>query len=291
MTDHPLVSVIIPTYNRASLIEKSVKSVYSQTYSNIELIVVDDGSEDDTERILSSYIDKNGLVFHKHKENRGAPAARNTGGNLAHGEFLAFLDSDDKWDPRKLEKQVQIFNTSSPDVALVYTGIKKINEKGDFLGNKIPVMKGYIFNDLLIDNCIGSTSVAMIRRDAFLSVGGFDEKFPARQDLDLWLRIARDYAVDYIAEPLVEYLVHSDRISVNLDSRLEGCKMLLEKYKEDIYADKEALFWQFYTLGRTYYLNRNWKEAIDFLRKAIRVKIRLRIIYYLMKAYMQLALR
>ena len=119
MINHPTISVIIPTYNRAHLIGKAVKSVLSQTYQDFEIIVVDDGSTDNTEEIVKSFTDYK-IYYICHKHNRGASAARNTGIKASRGEYIAFLDSHDEWLPEKLDKQIKTFNSESSEVGVVY---------------------------------------------------------------------------------------------------------------------------------------------------------------------------
>lgn len=230
---NPLVSVVIPAYNRAALIGESLDSVYAQTYEPVEVIVVDDGSSDDLASALSPYLDR-GLRLIRHEVNKGAPAARNTGIAQAKGEFIAFLDSDDLWEPSKTARQVNALLASGAETALVYSGIKKVDQDGRFLGYKNPVKKGSIYLDLLANNWIGSTSTALVRASALARVGGFDTTLRSRQDLDLWLRIAKEYLIEFVDDPLVVYRVHTDRISSNVDSRIQGYEAILVKYREDI---------------------------------------------------------
>jgi glycosyltransferase involved in cell wall biosynthesis len=121
----PTVSVIIPTYNRAHLIGRAIQSVLKQTYQDFEVIVVDDGSIDNTEEVVKK-IQENRVYYYKHDKNKGGSAARNTGISLAKGEYIAFQDSDDEWLPEKLEKQIGVFNNQTKNVGVVYTGFYRI---------------------------------------------------------------------------------------------------------------------------------------------------------------------
>lgn len=267
----PLVSVIIPTYNRAPLIESSIRSVFAQDYPNIEVIVVDDGSIDDTELVVSRLADKR-LRYFKQTENHGAPAARNVGVREAHGDFLAFLDSDDAWEPNKLSRQMETMVRTGAETALVYTGMRKVDESGATIGFKKPKKRGWIYNDLLRDNVVGSTSTALVRTSAFRAVGGFDETLRSRQDLDLWIRIAAKYRVDFVAAPLVIYSVHRDRISTNVDAKIQGCEAVFTKYFEDIRKKPDILASHYYLLGWLHEKKGELPIAIRYFGMALRAR-------------------
>lgn len=206
----PRVSVIIPTYNRARIIKEAVESVLAQDYKNFELIVVDDGSQDNTSEILASYGNDIRMLV---QENRGVSAARNRGIAEASGRFVAFLDSDDLWLPQKLSTQVEFFN-QSPDALICQTeevwirdGIR-VNPKKR---HKKP--SGMIFEPSL-ELCLVSPSAVMIRRDLLDGAGGFDESLPACEDYDLWLRISCRFPVYLIETPLIiKRGGHDDQLS------------------------------------------------------------------------------
>ena len=154
----PVVSVIIPTYNRAHLIGRAIRSVLDQTYQDWELIVVDDASTDDIPGIVKGFTDGR-VKYIRHDENKGAAAARNTGIQAARGAYIAFLDSDDEWLPEKLERQVQAFESSDAQVGVIYTGTIAVSQSGEALSDyKAPRFRGYIFRDLLISNRIQECS-------------------------------------------------------------------------------------------------------------------------------------
>jgi len=127
---NPTVSVIISTYNRAHLIGRAIQSVLNQTYQDFEVIVVDDGSTDNTEEIVKSFNDPR-IRYIRHEKNKGAAAARNTGIKAARGKYIAFQDSDDEWLPEKLEKQMKVFENAPPEAGVVYTDMQRINEDGE----------------------------------------------------------------------------------------------------------------------------------------------------------------
>ena len=206
----PRVSVIIPTYDRGWTLGGAVDSVLGQTYRDFELIVVDDGSMDDTPDILAGYGERIRVV---RQENRGVSAARNAGIGVATGELLAFLDSDDRWLPEKLAEQVGFFD-ERPEALICQTeetwirnGVR-VNPKKH---HKKP--SGEIF-EASLSLCLVSPSAVMIHRRLFDEVGLFDEALPACEDYDLWLRVSRSYPVYLIDVPLiVKYGGHEDQLS------------------------------------------------------------------------------
>ncbi|MCX8044953.1 MAG: glycosyltransferase [Desulfobacterota bacterium] len=207
----PLVSVIIPTHNRAHCIRRAVASVMQQTYRHYELIVVDDCSTDATQETLQEYAGSCRVL--KMPVRSGPAAARNKGIAAAQGALIAFLDSDDAWLPEKLAAQVQFF-MSHPDCAVCQTDEIWIRN-----GVRVNPMKkhskhsGWIFEQCL-PLCIVSPSAVMLHRRVFDTVGVFDESMPACEDYDLWLRISVRYAMYLIRKPLViKYGGHSDQQS------------------------------------------------------------------------------
>ncbi len=205
-----MVSVIIPTYNRAWILKEAIDSVLSQDYENFELIVVDDGSEDKTKELLDGY--KNRLRMIKQK-NSGVSAARNKGLRAAYGEFIAFLDSDDIWLSGKLSAQVDFF-LSHPHAFICQTEEiwirkgKRVNPK-----NKHKKPSGDIFEPSLA-LCLVSPSAVMMRRRLFDEVGFFDETLYACEDYDLWLRTGCRYPVYLIETPLIiKRGGHDDQLS------------------------------------------------------------------------------
>ncbi|MBI4487537.1 MAG: glycosyltransferase [Deltaproteobacteria bacterium] len=195
----PVVSVIIPTYNRWPMLSDAIESVRSQSYKEFELIVVDDGSQDGTVEKLRRYGSRLCLLS---QPRRGVAAARNLGVRSSSGRYLAFLDSDDLWQPGKLETQVA-FMDAAPEVQISQTEEIWIR-KGVRVNPKKRHCKpsGDIFRASL-DLCLVSPSAVMMTRELFERVGGFDEAFTVCEDYDLWLRVAVDHRVPLIPEPLV----------------------------------------------------------------------------------------
>jgi len=193
----PLISVIIPTYNRAYILSKAIESVLNQTFKDLELIVVDDGSTDETPYLVSKY-----PIIYVRKPHRGVSHTRNVGVLKAKGDFIAFLDSDDAFVEDKLEKQIKFFE-KYPDYKIVqtdeiwYKGDKKINPK------KIHQKAEGWFFDRAIKLCVVSISTVLIKREVFSEIGLFDEDFPVCEDYEFWLRVALKMPVGLIKEYLV----------------------------------------------------------------------------------------
>lgn len=231
----PLVSVIIPTYNRGWILKEAVDSVLAQDFDSFELIVVDDGSSDDTPQILAAYGDRLRVI---RQPNRGVSAARNRGIAAAGGEFIALLDSDDLWLPPKLARQMQFFQ-KTPAAAICQTQEIWIRK-----GTRVnPKKRHRKFSGLIFERslqlCLVSPSAVMIRKSLLEEVGGFDEDLPACEDYDLWLRISCRHPVHLIDEPLIiKRGGHPDQLSAmpGLDQyRIRSLKKLLaENFLSDI---------------------------------------------------------
>ncbi|MFQ5646063.1 MAG: glycosyltransferase family 2 protein [bacterium] len=208
MTFSTDVSVIIPTFNRAESVVRAVESVLNQDYPGFELVVVDDGSTDQTGQNLSGY-----KLRYLVQENRGVSAARNLGIKNSKGRYIAFLDSDDCWLSDKLSRQVDIME-KRPDIAVCHT--EEIwYRRGVRVNPRLKHKKqdGWIFKESL-PLCLISPSAAMLRRETLNKVGLFDERLPACEDYDLWLRITKDYPVFLIRDPLVvKQGGHADQLS------------------------------------------------------------------------------
>ena len=206
----PLVSVIIPTYNRASTLRRTVDSALAQTYQPLEVIVVDDGSTDATVEVLRSYGDRIHAIS---QPNGGPSAARNTGAKAANGEWLAFLDSDDVWKPEKIERQIRMVGDQAPGIDCCMANAAIINEDGspgpttfDVSGVGTRQSDGYWLNPaaLFASRFILFNQVALIRREAFVRVGGFNPELRLLEDHDLAFRLALGGPWAFVADPLVE---------------------------------------------------------------------------------------
>ena len=207
-----LVSVIIPTYNRAHLLNRAIKSVLDQSYRDLELIIVDDGSTDSTKSLVDEFARKDNRVKYFYIDNSGVSKARNYGIKNSKGELIAFLDSDDEWLSEKLKKQVDLYIKEAyrlchSDEIWIRNGIRvnqmKKHEKsgGDIFFKCLPL-------------CCVSPSAAVVTRKLIDEVGMFDEDFKVCEDYDLWLRVTSLYPVSFIDEPLIiKYGGHKDQLS------------------------------------------------------------------------------
>lgn len=207
----PAVSVILTTYNRGAIVPDAIQSILDQDYRDFELLVVDDGSHDDTPERIHPY--RNHLLFIQHGHNRGISAARNTGIIHSSGEFICFLDSDDLWKKQKLSSQMTYLRMH-PDYQICYTGEVWLRN-GTWLNQKLKHEKfsGDIFEKLL-PLCLISPSSVMVARKVLDQTGYFDESFPACEDYDLWLRIGWRFPIGYLEERLIiKRGGHEDQLS------------------------------------------------------------------------------
>lgn len=208
--DRPLVSVIIPTYNRAALLRDAVRSVLAQTFSDFELIVIDDGSTDGTDRMMGGFDDSR--LHYLKQENQGRSAARNRALSLARGRYIAFLDSDDLYLKDKLEKQVA-FMDDHPDIDMIYTSAICVDDTGRPLDKQIYTaeVEGNIYPQIAFFQPVTITlPTVMLRREVLDAVGHFDERMERFEDTDLWRRIAKRFKVGILREPTCILKTHDD---------------------------------------------------------------------------------
>lgn len=223
------ISVVIPTFNYGRFLRDAIKSVLAQTLSADEVIVVDDGSTDDTEAVVREV----GLrVKYLHQENRGVCAARNRGVAESNGELVAFLDADDAWEPTKLALQSSRFD-EDPEIGLVHCGMREFNsETGETLAMLVDGAEGDVADRLLLWETpavnVSGSSIAVSRR-AFEEVGGFDTQMKVGEDWDFCYRVARRYKVGFVPEPLVNYRSHGDAAHRNVEEMERGMARFYEK--------------------------------------------------------------
>jgi len=236
----PEVSIVIPTYNRANFLEKAVQSVLNQTFKDFELIIVDDGSVDNTKEVIKQYVEKDPRVKYFYQKNSGGTSVpRNVGIENSKGSYLAFLDSDDQWLPEKLEKQVLFFkNTKDKQLGFLDCGALVINASDESIiaKYKLPYSyRGNIFEKILKNNFILTPSGIFIKRIVLETIGKFDEDFKMLTDWDLYLRISKNYNFDFINESLFKYYVHKENITKTLDRKeiIKDVINLFEKHKND----------------------------------------------------------
>ncbi len=221
------VSVIIPTYQRAHLVSQTIESVLAQTYTDYEIIVVNDGSPDNTKEVLASFGDQITVI---HQENQGLSAARNAAIMAARGRYIAFVDDDDLWLPNKLEKQIACLE-SNPNIGLVYSDVFSFNEEGVFgepwlkASPPPPVLHSWI---LFVRNFIPVLTV-VVRRECLDEVGLFDQAMVPCDDYDMWLRIIEKFPFHFLNEPLALYRQSANSMSKNEEQMLLGVMRVKEK--------------------------------------------------------------
>ena len=234
LMNKPLVSVIIPTYNRADMIKRAINSVYNQTYDNFEIIVVDDASNDNTIEVIGNYKDER-IKYLKLEDNQGQCFARNRGIEISKGEYIGFLDSDDEWLPLKLEKQLECFNKGDASLAAVYGFSYVIDETNNHkYVHDDGFIRGNLYKDFMAGFCPSTPSLFLVRKDVMMEVGMFDENLITFVDLDLWLRISKQYSFDYVETPIINKYEHTGEQYVSdFNKRSKGLDLLLDKWGEE----------------------------------------------------------
>lgn len=287
----PLVSVVIPAHNAGVFINKTLNAVISQTYRNLEVLVVDDGSTDDTSRIVESFVKRDHRIILVQQQQSGVAAARNVGIKRSTGEFIAPLDADDVWHPRNIEKQVLCLLDGGPLVGLIYGWSVVIDEDGIFTGDFIAWnVEGNVFQTLLARNFLGNASASLIRRTCFDRVGLYDLKFfrgnaQGCEDWDMYLRIAQQYEFRVVPEFLTGYRRVKNSMSNNYE-RMEKSHSIL---MNDIDSVCERIPDIFFRLSKiNYYIkfsyencnSKNYKQARFWLRKSLEVDFILTVISF-----------
>lgn len=204
----PRVTVIIPTFNRASVLYFALNSVLNQTFQDFEIYVIDDASTDATTELVKSFNDPR-IKYIRFETNRKSAAARNAGMEAARGDYIAFLDSDDEWRPHKLEKQVALMDSLDDEWGCSYTGAY-VNKVGGLTRNRVynPTKSGYLVRDLLMNKMVIWTPTFMFRRSCLEHIGLMDEALVRSQDVDFYVRLLEKYKIKALPDPLVNiYLV------------------------------------------------------------------------------------
>ena len=266
----PMVSVILPTYNRAYILEKALQSVFEQTYKDYEAIVIDDGSTDATTEVVAKFGTK---VRYFAQSNRGVGAARNRGLREARGKYVAFVDSDDQWLPEKLEKQIPVLE-EKPNLGFVYAVAEVVDENGKSLGNKPAEAHPDTLTELLRMNFIPVLTV-VARREYIQAVGGFDEGLSGYDDYHLWIRLAARYDFCGLGEKVATYRMSKNCLSANLIHMYEEQVRMFEKVLSDSALKpyrsllKTRLAVGHYLLAKELYGKRLYRKATRHFMKAI----------------------
>lgn len=229
------ISVVVTTYERPQRCKQAVRSVQAQTFEPAEIIVVEDASESDLEAWLDREI--SGSTYIRHDENRGLAAARNTGFDHATGEYVAYLDDDDEWKPKRLERQVAVLEELSSaertNLGVVYCGVERRTPNGETLSIALPENEGNLAVSIQEVGASTYPSTFLFRTEALEEVGGFDESLPSSIDHDIWMQLAvADYEVRRVEDPLViTYVSDRSQMTSDTESRIEGVRQYVEKWE------------------------------------------------------------
>lgn len=225
----PFFTVVIPTHKRPETLTQALASVTAQSHQGSQIIVVDDADDAETRAVVLDFPNVEYVVNH---QARGGSAARNLGVANARGRWIAFLDDDDIWLPQKLEAVHGLITSSTADPGLIYSGAEHFDdETGMTTRVTQPRLRGRVLDDVLYRNSIGGMSVVVVRRDLLDQVGGLDPRFPAMQDMELFVRVAQLASFDFLAEPLVRVRVSARaRISADHSKKLVAARLFAEKY-------------------------------------------------------------
>ncbi|MEX2514714.1 MAG: glycosyltransferase family 2 protein [Candidatus Paceibacterota bacterium] len=273
------VSVIIPAYNSARFIEATINSVLSQSYDNIEIIVVDDGSTDRTRYVVEGIQKKDKRVKYFFQQNSGGPASpKNTGFKQSTGEYIAYLDHDDEWLPNKLEKQLALFNDTQSNLGLIscsayiyegkkMTRIHRLSKKDNSLQGLLVDSLSYFF----------SNSSMLIPRHVVEDVGDRDENLSVLEDLDIVLRILEEgYKIDFISEPLIKYNLGDSNLSKDFNRVAQDYKIFMGKYRNLFKKYPKAYSVRLESLATAQVLSGNLKKAKKNLIKSIKNNARIK---------------
>jgi len=273
----PEVSVVVTCYNYGKYVAGCLNSILEQSFEDFEIILVDDGSTDNSEEQIRPYLHDSRINYIKQK-NGGQANAKNTGIRESSGRFIAFLDADDEWVPTKLEKQLPLFNNN---IGVVYSTHCFMDEVGNIVqrGRRRKMMEpksGKVTEDLYMDNFIPFSS-SIVRSECFDQFGGFDETLAMGIDWDLWLRLSTRYHFDYINEPLLIYRVgHSGQMSKNETTRHKCSDRILIKFRK-CYPDeissmleRRAMAYTFSNRG-TYYRHIDLTLSTNYYLRALKM--------------------
>jgi len=230
----PLFSVVIPAYNRAGIIARTIDSVLAQTFTDFEIIVVDDGSTDDLKKICGEY--HSSKIHYVYQDNAGSNPARNNGVKNARGHYVSFLDSDDTWEAEYLEEVLKKFNSDN-EIGLVWVrNIKKYLPKGNTVIKKYKKLEGFVYREVLKQGYLINSSCVTAKRSLLEAIGGWDNNLRACQDDDICFRLAKITKVGYVDKVLSTFYIDErlDRISGSSSRRAWNSFLLWEKFADDL---------------------------------------------------------
>lgn len=266
--ENPAVSIVLPTYNREHIIARAIDSALAQTFTDFELLVVDDGSTDNTAEIMRGYTDTR-IHYLKQEKNQGGAEARNIGIRASKGRYIALLDSDDEWLPPKLEKQVAQMDALPEKTGVCYTGCHRIepNHRSYAPANNVAVKEGDVFAQMLAGNFVAATTL-LFRREAILAVEGFRKGMPRAQDWELLIRLAKRFHFSVVNEPLANSYLEADSISQNRQKFIAGYTIIHDSFLEDFEAHPVAHARILFNLGHAHVMEGNTAVGRPLLGKA-----------------------
>jgi glycosyltransferase involved in cell wall biosynthesis len=284
----PLVSVVIPTHNRPELLTRALESVYAQTFTDFEVIVVDDGDAPRVHDVLGKYLARPNFVYLETNKNQGGSATRNVGIKHAQGEYVAFLDDDDEWIPKKLEVQVQTLRDASQEIGFVFCAINNIHNDTIETTPVNPDTRDYSTIALIRFNGF-ITSGLMIKRSVFDEVGMFDESLPSHQEAELMLRVTQKYQGVGLKEAYVNMRFSSsdDHIGGNVHRRIMGREMVMKKHEVLLSHYPELLAKHYFWLAVQYREDRQYRKYVQMCRASLVKKFDVRILgHYILGIFM-----
>lgn len=266
----PLISIVLPTKDRAHVVSEAIRSVLDQTDVRLELIVVDDASTDGTRAVLDAMKDERIRVVSL-PSSRGASGARNAGIELARGDWIAFQDSDDRWMPDKLRKQMECA-LAHPGCVAVYTSYwRNDGTVREVRPRPGPGLDGDVLPRLVRANFI-TTQTLLVRKEPAREIGGFDLALSALNDWEYAIRLARRGRIQWVSEPLAEYRLQADSLSVSLDRFVGDYRHILEKHRALMCPDHASEAWHEATIGNRLCREGDRRRGRGFLARAWRVQ-------------------
>jgi len=269
---NPTVSVITPTYNRAHLVGRTIQSILNQTYQDFELIIVDDASTDNTKEIVKSFNDKRLRYIRMEENSGGFSAPTNRGIEAAKGQYVAFLGDDDEWLPKKLEKQIDKFQSVSPDVGIVYCGYACVKSTGETLIEYMPNAKGDVFQSAVEGKLRLGGHTPLIRKECFQKAGLFDTEAHSSVDWDMWIKLSKHYKFDFVPEILAKYYIYGAQTSAHPGGKIQDYDRLLRKYQN--YLSRTQLSQRLQHLGTLCCYQGDFRRASQYFGEAIRANPR-----------------
>lgn len=273
-----MITVVLTTCKREpKIVARAIQSVIAQTYSDWELFVIDDSPSEymlreEVKDMVLSFSNQHNISYYANVMNSGVSYSRNIGIEKASGSYMAFLDDDDEWLPEKLDKQIEALEKTDINTALVYQPYYKvIEEEQETRVIQSPLLNGELFDELLQrGNFIGGMSVPLIRTECIKKIGGFDELMHVAEDMDLWLRLAKQYNIISIDIPLVRYHIHKgEQLTTNAQKAIAGIERLNEKYKDYLENNIKVKWKRQLFLIKFYLQTGKRREAFDLWKRTI----------------------